>query len=117
MQTAHEQALAVGQKLRAGVDPVMEKRAQVPTAWFEQAADGRISEQRATWRNVKHAAQRRSTSTILPYPTLASASLAEITFPIARDAVLPIWLEKAETAGRVLQRIGAVLDWATAKRT
>lgn len=32
-----------------------------------------------------------------------------------RDALLPIWLDKPETARRVRQRIGAVLNWAYAK--
>lgn len=35
--------------------------------------------------------------------------------PEVRDCLEPIWLKKAETARRVRQRIGRVLDWATAK--
>jgi siroheme synthase (precorrin-2 oxidase/ferrochelatase) len=31
------------------------------------------------------------------------------------DVLSPIWVEKHETARRVRQRIGAVLDWAYAK--
>ena len=32
-----------------------------------------------------------------------------------RDMLLPIWLEKPETARRVRQRVAAVLDWSHAK--
>lgn len=34
---------------------------------------------------------------------------------LIRDVLAPIWLTKPETARRVRQRIGAVLDWAYAK--
>jgi integrase len=35
---------------------------------------------------------------------------------MVRDALLPIWLDKPETARRVLQRITDVLTWAVAKQ-
>ena len=115
LQAAREQAVVLRQKLRAGIDPVMEKKAEVAITTFEQAAEALISEQRATWKNVKHAAQWGSTLANYALPTLGKVAVADITSPMVRDAVLPIWLGKPETARRVLQRIGAVLEWATAK--
>ena len=34
---------------------------------------------------------------------------------LIRDVLAPIWLTKPETARRVRQRIGAVLDWSYVK--
>ena len=48
-------------------------------------------------------------------PTLGDRQVAEIEGPAIRDVLSPIWLAKPETARRVRQRIGAVLDWAYAK--
>ena len=45
-------------------------------------------------------------------PTLGDRQVAEIEGPAIRDVLSPIWLAKPETARRVRQRIGAVLDWA-----
>jgi nucleotidyltransferase/DNA polymerase involved in DNA repair len=39
-------------------------------------------------------------------------SVDQITSPIVRDLLLDIWLEIPETARRVRQRIGAVIDWS-----
>lgn len=39
----------------------------------------------------------------------------KIEGPAIREALIPIWLSKPETARRVRQRIGTVLDWACAK--
>jgi hypothetical protein len=38
----------------------------------------------------------------------------DIDGPLIREALLPIWLEKPETARRVKQRIGVALDWTYA---
>ena len=38
----------------------------------------------------------------------------DIEGPLIRECLLPIWLDKPETARRVKQRIGVVLDWAYA---
>ncbi len=48
-------------------------------------------------------------------PARGTVKVADVTGPMVRDCLLPIWLEKPETATRVKQRIGTVLDWAYAK--
>ena len=47
-------------------------------------------------------------------PALSEARVSEITGPMIRNVLAEIWLSKPETARRVRQRIGAVLDWAFA---
>lgn len=45
---------------------------------------------------------------------LGEVRVNEITGPMNRNVLAEIWLTKPETARRVRQRIGAVLDWAFA---
>jgi integrase len=113
---ARETALAMRKMARAGRDPVAERRkarAVVPT--FEDAARTCHAEHKAGWKNGKHADQWLSTLEAYAFPLLGKLTVDRIGTPEVRDALLPIWLEKPETARRVRQRIGTVLDWATAK--
>ena len=113
---AREKADAVRRQYRAGLDPVAEKQqivVAVPT--FCEAAQQAHGEQQAGWRNPKHRAQWLSSLEAYAFPSLGSETVDKIDGPMIRDALLPIWLDKPETARRVRQRIGAVLDWAYAK--
>lgn len=104
-----------------GSDPVAEKRAQranrkrqdeLPT--FERAATLRHDEIKASFRNEKHRAQWLATLKTYAVPTLGALKVNEVAPANVRDALLPIWLEKPETARRVRQRIEDVLVWAVA---
>lgn len=48
------------------------------------------------------------------FPAFGDRRVDHIDTPDVLRALSPIWLEKAETARRVRQRIGTVLDWAKA---
>ncbi len=104
-----------------GSDPIAEKRARreklkqlegVPT--FERAAILRHDEIKATFRNDKHRAQWLASIKTYANPTLGALKVSEIVPVNVRDALLPIWLEKPETARRVRQRIEDILVWAVA---
>src|SRR3546814_1175088 len=45
-------------------------------------------------------------------PAIGSAPVDQVTSVMVRDALAPIWLTIPETARRILQRIGTVLDCA-----
>ncbi|GAA0475456.1 hypothetical protein GCM10009096_16430 [Parasphingorhabdus litoris] len=48
------------------------------------------------------------------FPKISDRLVNDIEGPVIRDVLVPIWLTKPETARRVKQRIGVVLDWAYA---
>ncbi|PCI46352.1 MAG: integrase, partial [Alphaproteobacteria bacterium] len=73
------------------------------------------AEHKGSWRNAKHTAQWLSSLKAYAFPAIGSVCVDQINGPEIRDLLLPIWLEKPETARRVRQRIGVVLDWAYAK--
>ena len=113
---ARQAAEEIRRKLAQGIDPVAEKKKEkvvIPT--FKEAAVLVHEEHKAAWKNGKHQAQWLSTLKSYAYPTLGDLLVSEIDGPIIRDVLAKIWLTKPETARRVRQRIGTVLDWAFAK--
>ena len=112
---AREQALAYRKLAREGGDPLAERRkigATVPT--FADAAEQVHAEHQASWKNAKHAAQWLSTLRNYAYIHLGTRQVDQIDTPDVLRVLAPIWLTKPETARRVRQRIGTVLDWAKA---
>ncbi|MEQ9447583.1 MAG: tyrosine-type recombinase/integrase, partial [Rhodospirillaceae bacterium] len=67
------------------------------------------------WKNSKHAAQWFSTLETYAFPKLGNLPVNQIDGPMVRDVLADIWLVIPETARRVRQRIGTVLDFAHAK--
>lgn len=72
-------------------------------------------ERKATWKNEKHGDQWLATMEAHAFPKLGSMAIDQIGTPQVIDALSPIWQSTPETARRVRQRIGAVLDWAFAR--
>ena len=109
-------ATAIRKQVRAGLDPVAERKREqrvVPT--FREAARLVHEEHKAAWKNGKHQAQWISTLENYAFPALGDKFVSDIEGPAIRDVLASIWLAKPETARRVRQRIGAVLDWSYAK--
>jgi integrase len=113
---AREAADQMRRKVARGIDPLAERRAErivIPT--FEEAAKAVHEEHMAAWKNGKHQAQWLTTLKTYAFPALGKKLVSEVEGPAIRDVLAPIWLAKPETARRVRQRIGAVLDWSYAK--
>lgn len=113
---AREAAEAIRKQVRAGVDPVAERRKveeTIPT--FREAAHRVHAEHLPSWRNQKHAAQWLATLEAYAFPRLGDLPVDQIDGPAVRDVLAEIWLTIPETARRVRQRIGTVLDFAHAK--
>lgn len=105
----------VRRKVQTGADPIAARRAQregVPT--FEELAKKVHAARVKTWRNGKHTAQWISTLEAYAYPKIGKRQVNQIETGDVLAVLLPIWAEKPETARRVLQRVRAVLDHATA---
>ncbi len=112
---AREKAGALRKTARAGGDPLAERRRErraIPT--FEEAARSVHAEHATAWKNAKHAAQWLGTLEGYVFPALGTTRVDHIDTPAVLRVLSPIWLTKPETARRVRQRIGTVLDWAGA---
>ncbi|TNY32373.1 DUF4102 domain-containing protein [Pelagovum pacificum] len=67
---------------------------------------------RTSSRNGKHTEQWLATLQNYAFPKIGDMAVDEITTQDIIEVLQPIWLEKHETARRVLQRMKVVFDWA-----
>jgi hypothetical protein len=112
---AREEARKYRAIARNDGDPLVEKRRArrvVPT--FRQAAETVHKDHAKAWKNAKHGEQWINTLKAYAYPAFGERRVDQIDTPEILKALSPIWLTKQETARRVRQRIGTVLDWAKA---
>lgn len=115
LKEAREAAFELRRDIQRGIDPVAErKRRKIEILTFKAAALRVHVEQKASWKNGKHQDQWITTLEKYAFPMLGSRLVNDIEGPLIREVLLPIWLTKPETARRVKQRIGVVLDWAYA---
>lgn len=116
LKDAREAAFVMRSKVAQGIDPVAERkqeRIEIPT--FRKAAELVHEENQLAWKNGKHQDQWIATLKSYAFPKMGNLLVSEIEGPLIRDVLAPIWLAKPETARRVRQRIGTVLDWSCAK--
>jgi integrase len=118
---ARTKARELRDEIRAGRDPIQEKRStksatladQLAQRTFRQCALAYIESQEAGWRNAKHAQQWRNTLEQHVYPRIGNLLIRDVSLPHVLEVLRPIWTTKNETASRLRGRIEAVLDWAT----
>jgi integrase len=98
------------------------KAEQARAVTFKAVAQEFVSQNRAGWRNAKHAKQWEATLQAYVYPLIgdmvAGAVDGSAVLRVLRQSVgrgkeaRPLWEAKPETASRVRGRIEAVLDYA-----
>ncbi len=121
---ARKRAGELHRMVKDGRDPLAEKaaaeaeeaaqsqRAAIRGKTFDEVARLYIANNRAGWRNAKHAAQWASTLDTYAAPVLGKLPASEVGTGHVTDVLNPIWSTKPETASRVRGRIEAVLDFA-----
>jgi integrase len=82
----------------------------VPT--FAEASAACHQAMKAGWRNKRHRDTWIASLENHIHPSLGRVPVDAVTPMMVRDALAPIWLTIPETARRILQRIGTVLDFA-----
>jgi len=112
---ARTAADAVRKQVKAGLDPTAkaEEAPQVPT--FREAAVQVHAEHMPTWKNAKYGTQWLAELERHVFPDIGDVRVDEIDGPMVRDTLVKIWLTVPDTAKKVRQRVGTVLDWAHAK--
>jgi integrase len=113
---AREKARIGRELAKAGENPASHWRVeQVVTPTFEQAAREYHRQVSKGWRNGKHGAQWLTTLENYAFGLIGNMTVDEIGASDVQKVLLPIWLSKSETARRVRQRVGVVLDYAHGK--
>ncbi|MBX3593783.1 site-specific integrase [Sphingomonas sp.] len=96
-----------GENVRAKEEP---SSARVPT--FERAARDCHAAIKGGWANKRHSDSWLSSLENHIFPAFGKRPVDQVTSVMVRDALSPIWLSIPETARRILQRIGTVLDYS-----
>lgn len=112
---ARDAASALRRQVRQGVDPVAERRKSrkvVPS--FETAARDCYEALKEGWKNRRHANWISSLENHI-FPLIGTKPVDQVDSASVVEVLSPIWLDIPDTARRILQRIGAVLDFAHIK--
>lgn len=120
LKEARLKAADIMRSLANGIDPIEVKREQFRKAredhvTFSDCAEKVIEALRPSWSNEKHAQQWANTLHTYVYPKFKSTPIKDITPTMVVDVLDKLWVEKTETATRVLSRMRTVFDWAIAK--
>lgn len=108
---AREKARRGRELAKAGFNPSEVWRSTektVPT--FEAAARQHHEKLAAGWRNGKHVTQWISTLEAYAFPIIGKQLVSEIDASAMEEVLRPIWRSKPETARRIRQRMGKVLN-------
>lgn len=81
---------------------------------FSECAQEYHTTNASDWKNAKHKEQWINTLTTYAFPIFGNVPISHLTKDQIREALLPIWKTKAETASRVLQRIRTVVNYGAA---
>jgi integrase len=111
---AREQAVQLRKIARTGGDPLASRKLEKGVPTFEQAARRVHRDHAPTWNNLKHSGQWLTSLESYAFPVIGAMPVSKIESRDLINVLSPIWLIKQETARRVKQRIGTVLDWAQA---
>jgi integrase len=114
---AAKQGRGMREQIVSGQDPLEVKATETAkprTPQLREAAMILHSELAPGWKNFKHGQQWINTLTAYAFPVIGTMPLDQIQPRHIADVLRPIWLEKAETAGRVKQRLHAVMAWGWA---
>jgi len=112
---ARDAAAALRRQVREGADPIAERRKErkvIPS--FETVARGCYEALKEGWKNRRYANWISSLENHV-FPLIGSKAVNEVDSVLVVEVLSPIWLEIPETARRILQRVGAVLDFAHVK--
>lgn len=101
---------------KAGFNPSTVWRAKEETApSFQEVAEEYHGQVSKGWRNGKHGDQWIATLRAYAFPLIGDVPVDAIDARMIQQVLAPIWLSKGETARRIRQRIGSVLDYAHGK--
>ncbi len=109
---ARMQTIDIARAIHQGRNPLARRTKTTSCPTFEQAARKVHLQRKSGWKNGKHADQWLTTLITYAFPILGDMAVSEITRPDVLRVLEPIWISKAETARRVLQRISTIMDWA-----
>jgi integrase len=116
LSEARDKATMQRRLLAEGLDPISARQTKRrATLTFGDAAEQYIAGHDPSWSR-DHSRQWRNSLGRYVLPVIGERAIDAIDTHDVLSVVEPLWLEKTETASRVLDRIRLILDWAAARR-
>lgn len=112
LQAARLKAADCRAMVASGVDPISARKTDKACPTFDEATAIYIEQNKAGWKNAKHADQWSNTLSTYASPKIGHMLVRDIQTGDVMRVLSPIWQTKTETASRVRQRVEAVLGWA-----
>lgn len=113
---ARLEAMRLRRIAREGGDPLIERSRDHMVPTFAEVAQTVWEAKKPSWRNGRHTTEWLRSLRDYAFPHIGERRVDQITSAHVLDVLSPIWLDKAETARRVRQRMEEVFKWAKAKR-
>jgi len=118
LKEARETAREARKLIRAGLDPIDERRkeqckASVPS--FAECTIRFLQANKTAWHNAKHRQQWHNTLATYAFPFLGEKPVNAVGVEDVPRVIEPLWTNEPETASRVRGRLERVLDWARAR--
>ena len=111
LSEARDQAFENRRAARTGRNPVADKK--IPT--FAEALDTVIRIHRDTWKGEGSERQWRGELAKYALPVIGQTRVDRIQTADVLRVVLPHWIDRTATMGRVRSRISTVMQWAVAQ--
>ena len=115
LKEARDAALENRRIVNKDGDPLADKRKDSVILTFEEAAREVYRINLPTWSSGKQTQQWINSMTAYVFDIIGRKKVSQIDSSDLLKVLTPIWTEKHETARRVKQRIGVVLEWAIAQ--
>ena len=112
LRDARRTAFANRKLARSGGDPLAAKRRTRDMPTFAEAAELVWNDKRPGWRNPQHAREWKASMERYVLPRIGRMAICDVASADVLAILTPIWHVRSETARRVRQRIGAVMEWA-----
>lgn len=119
LSEARDRATVQRRLLLDGIDPIAARKARQPArdpVTFATAAKQYVAGHEKAWKSADHARQWHSSLDRYVLPAIGERPVDAVDTHDVLSIVEPLWQDKTETATRVLNRIGLILDWATARK-
>jgi integrase len=120
---ARNRARALRDKVEAGIDPALERRAAksalqaaaAAAVTFKDCAEAFIESKEAGWSNARYSAQVLSDMKRIAFPVIGKLIVRDVTTTHVLSVVEPIWKTKNPTAKKLRGNIERALNYATAR--
>lgn len=114
LANARATAAELRRMVRNGLDPVKERGLRDAGPTFEEVARDCYTAMSGGWKNQRHPSWLPSLVNHV-FPLIGAKPIGTIDGTVVLEVLKPLWLTIPDTARRILQRIGTVLDYAHIK--